>query len=171
MRFGILFPNDSTTPRPYDSPHLSLKRFLKFWILDYVTATVASIAIVVAVVSWFGMPSLIAVAYVYIPLNALWVARIAFRGIKKEATHRFVIAGLWLLLDIFVDLLVLRFLYSVENPFVAIFRIAPLITYGVKYFAIVIGASLAQRVAGAGPSPRSELASQLSSVPRRRGRA
>ncbi len=144
------------------------RRFLKFWLLDYVTATIVSIAIVVAIVSLFEMPNLVAVAYVYIPINALWVAFIAFRGIKKEATHRFLIAGIWLGLDVVVDLLVIRFFYGFQNPFVVIFGVASLITYGVKYFAIVTASSLAQRVGGALPSPRSELAGQLSSVRRRR---
>ncbi len=153
---------------------MRFKRIFGFWVLDYLTGMALGWAIFILASTIFDFPALNNAIYVYVPLKSLLFSWLACRTIKKDHPHRFVLANVWLLLDILGDFLVLKFLYQAPQPFVTMIQPHILYLFASKYFAAIAGAWLGFRstyAVGSGmPSPRSELASQLSSVQRRQGR-
>lgn len=146
-------------------------RFLKFWLLDYATATLVSFGVVNVIILLTESTRFLDFAFVFLPLNALWVTFLFFRGRAIELSHRWIIAVVWLVLDVLADYAYLKFFSSIRSPALQLAQFAPLLAYGAKFFAIILAAHLAVRAGAVSetPSPRSELASQLSSVRRPRG--
>lgn len=139
---------------------MSIKRFLLFWLGDYVAATIIVFTIAMAGRVMLNMPSLTYLSLMYIPIGTVFFSWLAYRGVAQENAHRWVIAAVWVGLAVIVDLIVAVVVAQVN---VAAFLSSPMIlaTYGTKFLAVFVGAYLglspsAQPIPAVDtPSPRS----------------
>ena len=142
------------------------RRFFLFWLLYYVLAFGFMLEMTILLAST-DRNLRIALGLAVGLLLTVFFSWIAARREKKETAHPLRFAAVWVLLSIIADALIIWRLYGL-NPFSLLVDALGVLIYGITFFGALIGFSIAlRRVAASGtPSPRSELASQLSSAQR-----
>lgn len=116
-------------------------RFLIFWLVDYLVATVVVYVLSSAGQSIFGMPSLTYGSLLFIPISTMFFSWMAYRGIKSESAHRLIVAACWVGLAAFVDVGI-AFVVMHVSPIATLSSPIVIAVFGTKFLAVFVGAYL-----------------------------
>ena len=144
-----------------------MRRFIIYWILDYVVATMVVFVISSAGPAIFGSVVFSYVSLLYIPIGTVFFSWLAYRGVERQSAHRLVVATVWVGLAALIDVSV-AVLVSQASFFAYLLSPIVLGVYGLKFLGVFVGAYLglspmAKSAAIERPSLRSGQALQRSS--------
>lgn len=132
-----------------------IKRFLFFWVADYLAATLVVYVISKASVSVFDFPQLSYIVLFFIPLSTLFFSWLFYRSLKGISARRFLVATLWVGVAMIVDASVYGLVYKV-TPFLVVTSPLLLAVYASKFLAVFVGAYL-----GTVPKPAVDVADDM----------
>lgn len=118
---------------------MPLKRFLFFWLADYLLATLVVYTLSAASVAVFHLPQLAYVVLLFIPVSTLCFSWLFYRKLGQLETRRLVVASVWVVLAMVVDGVV-GWMLTRTSPLLVVTSPLLLAVYGTKFLAVFVGA-------------------------------
>lgn len=120
---------------------MPIKRFIFFWLTDYLAASLVVYTLSAASVSIFGLPQLGYIALLFIPISTLFFSWMFYRPLGQLEAHRLLVAAAWVALAMVVDALI-GWLVAQTPPLNVVTSPILLAVYGSKFLAVFVGAYL-----------------------------